>query len=132
MPGNATSGCEDVQAAGRGMHVARCLRSGHNQPVARSQFRKADALLPALLGRLSKDSGRATHLRPVWAQVVGAVTALHSDPVVLNGSVLTVQVESPRWHAAVLEQEAALLERFAEHLGPGVITALRYQVVEPK
>lgn len=100
--------------------------------MARSEFRKADALLPSVLGRLSKETGRAKHLRPVWAEVVGPVTALHAEPQWWDGQVLTVRVESPRWHAAVQEQEEAILARLAERLGQGAISALKYQVVEPK
>jgi predicted nucleic acid-binding Zn ribbon protein len=89
-------------------------------------------LLPNVLARLSRESGDASHLVPVWADIVGAVTALHSRPIALDGKALVVRVDSPRWSQELRLQEPDLLRRFAERLGDGAITGLVYRSVEPK
>ncbi len=89
-------------------------------------------LLPNVLARLTRESGDASHLGPVWAEIVGAVTSLHSRPLALDGRTLVIRVDSPRWSQALQLQEADLLRRFAERLGEGVVTGFVYRSVEPK
>ncbi len=89
-------------------------------------------LLPQVLARLSRESGDASHLAPVWADVVGSVTALHSRPIALDGRILVVRVDSPRRAQALKLQEPDLLRRFAKALGEGAITGFVYRSVEPK
>lgn len=100
--------------------------------MSHPEFSSVKALLPALLAKLSKETGKAMHLGPVWTDVVGAVTSNHSRPLSLEGCTLLVEVESPRWEAAVKAQEPIILERFAQKLGKGVVLQLAYRVVEPR
>jgi predicted nucleic acid-binding Zn ribbon protein len=63
-----------------------------------------------------------------WPEVVGTAVAAHSRPVSLVGGTLVVAVDQPGWAAQLGWLEAELLGRFAECLGPGVVTALRVRV----
>ncbi|MBX5483200.1 MAG: DUF721 domain-containing protein [Myxococcaceae bacterium] len=100
--------------------------------MAHSEFSPARALLPSVLAKLSRESGKALPLRPIWADVVGEVTARHTRPIAWNGSVLEVEVESVRWQAALEDQAEALLGRLNARLGEGAVTALVYRAIEPK
>lgn len=101
--------------------------------MSHKEFTSAKALLPALLARLSKESGKATHLQPVWAEVVGEVTARNTRPVMLDGSVLHLEVQSPRWRAAIQDQEQEILARLNEKLGRSAqVSRLVFHSVEPK
>lgn len=105
---------------------------GEHQRMSQKEFTPARSLLPGLLTRLARESGRASHLAPVWADVVGVMAAKHTRPVELVGSVLRVRAQSPRWVEALKGQEQDVLARLAERLGSGVVTALTYEAVEPK
>ena len=100
--------------------------------MAQHDFTPARNLLPSLLAKLSRESGTASHLMPVWSEAVGPVSAKHSTPTSLEGRTLFVRVESPRWVAALKGQEAEILARLAERLGEGTVTTLVYRAVEPK
>jgi predicted nucleic acid-binding Zn ribbon protein len=63
-----------------------------------------------------------------WPEVVGTAVAAHSQPVSLAGGTLVVAVDQPGWAAQLGWLEAELLGRFAERLGPGVVTTLRVRV----
>jgi predicted nucleic acid-binding Zn ribbon protein len=95
--------------------------------MAQHPFTPARALLPRLLARLSRETGRGLHLRPVWEDVVGSVAARYSTPQVLEGQTLVVEVESPRWAAALEAQHAQVRSRLDERLGEGVVTQVVYR-----
>jgi predicted nucleic acid-binding Zn ribbon protein len=63
-----------------------------------------------------------------WTEVVGAAVAAHTRPVSLARGTLVVAVDQPTWAAQLGWLEAELLGRFAERLGPGVVTSLRVRV----
>lgn len=100
--------------------------------MSQHDFSPARALLPSVLAKLSRETGKASHLTPVWEDAVGPVSAKHSSPLSLEGTTLHVRVESPRWIAALQQQETEILSRLAERLGEGVVTALVFRAVEPK
>jgi predicted nucleic acid-binding Zn ribbon protein len=95
--------------------------------MARHQFTPARALLPQLLTRLSKETGRGGHLKPVWEEIVGPVAARHSTPVGLAGKTLIVEVQTPRWAAALEAQDPEIRSRLDERLGAGAITQIAYR-----
>jgi predicted nucleic acid-binding Zn ribbon protein len=95
--------------------------------MAQHPFRPARALLPRVLARLSRETGRGAHFRPVWEDVVGTVAARHSTPVSLERGTLVVEVESPRWAAALEGQDAQVRARLDERLGEGAVTQVFYR-----
>lgn len=98
----------------------------------KKEFTSAKDLLPSVLAKISRESGRAAHLGVVWADVVGAVTAKHTEPLALDGATLRLRVESPRWREAIAGQEAAILARLCERLGSDSVKRFQFVVVEPK
>ena len=95
--------------------------------MAQHQFTPARGLLPRLLARLSRETGRGAHLKPVWEEIVGSIAARHSTPVGLAGKTLFVEVQTPRWAAALEAQEAEIRARLDQRLGGGVITQIAYR-----
>lgn len=95
--------------------------------MARREFSPARALLPQLLARLTRETGRGAHLRPVWEEVVGGVAARNSTPVALEGRTLLVEVESPRWAAALEAQAQEIRARLEERLGSGAVASVVYR-----
>jgi predicted nucleic acid-binding Zn ribbon protein len=100
--------------------------------MARRAFSSARQLLPQVLLRLARDTQNASALKPVWAEAVGEVSARHSRPLFLDGRTLVVEVESPRWAAALQAEQAGILERLGQSLGEGSLAALVFRAVEPK
>jgi predicted nucleic acid-binding Zn ribbon protein len=81
-------------------------------------------LLPRVLGKLARESGRALALAPLWEAAVGPQLARHSRPRQLLEGTLEVVVSSAEW-ARILEDEApTVCGRLAALLGPGVVRAL--------
>jgi predicted nucleic acid-binding Zn ribbon protein len=95
--------------------------------MAQHDFSPARALLPHLLARLSRETGRGAHLRPVWEEIVGAVAARNSTPVGLAGRTLIVEVESPRWASELEAQDAEIRSRLDERLGEGTVANVVYR-----
>ena len=95
-----------------------------------------DARDPAVLGSAVADlvherqwesTLRSAGIPARWEQLVGAELAAHCRPVRLDAGRLTCVAESTAWATQIRLLSAALLERFAADLGPGVVTALHVQ-----
>ncbi len=87
----------------------------------------ADLLLPLLReqgldGRLAE-----TWIRRDWARLVGPETAAHSRPGRLRFRRLEVAVDGSAWIHHLTLTKARLLDRFAELIGPGRVTDLRFR-----
>jgi predicted nucleic acid-binding Zn ribbon protein len=63
-----------------------------------------------------------------WSELVGAETAMHVQPVSLDGGCLLVVVDEPGWATRFRYEQAGLLERFAAALGPDAVTRLQVRV----
>lgn len=101
--------------------------------MKRRAFIPAKALLPKVLLRMAKSRGDdASPLQPVWAEAVGEVSAKHSRPLRLMGGTLVVEVESPRWAAALTQETPGIVQRLGTLLGEGSVTTLVFEAVEPK
>jgi predicted nucleic acid-binding Zn ribbon protein len=95
--------------------------------MAQHEFTSARTLLPNVLARLAKETGRAQSLGPVWNEVVGPVAARSTTLLWLEGTTLVVETENPRWSSALDEQRAYILARLAERLGEGVVKRIVYR-----
>ncbi|MHB8875512.1 MAG: DciA family protein [Myxococcaceae bacterium] len=85
-------------------------------------------LLPSVLARVARDTGRARQLKPLWDDAVGPAIARCATPLSLDGKVLVVSVSSPRWLAELEGREPELCARLAKLLGKGAVTSLRFQL----
>ena len=63
-----------------------------------------------------------------WAELVGDAVAANSRPKSLTDGELVVAVDDPAWSTQLRLLEPVLLERLADRLGIGAVTALRVQV----
>lgn len=95
--------------------------------MAPHDFSSARSLLPRVLARLARETGKGSALRPVWNEVVGAVAARNTTPLFLEGKTLIVQAESPGWAAALGPKEADICARLAERLGEGAVARIVYR-----
>ena len=64
-----------------------------------------------------------------WPEVVGQELASRIKAVAIRGAELVVRVEDPGWASQIAWLESQLLDRIADLVGPGRITAVRVRVV---
>jgi predicted nucleic acid-binding Zn ribbon protein len=81
-------------------------------------------LLPSVLARLARESGKAHSLTPVWNAAVGPHLARLTRPHTLEGGKLVVTVPDAEWARTLSQQQEELIERLNERLGPGTVRAL--------
>lgn len=82
--------------------------------MAQSEFRPAKKLLPALLSKLAKQTGRATALGPIWAEAAGDVFAKTCTPLRVEGETLVVAAPDKSWRARVEEHALEIGRRLSE------------------
>lgn len=63
-----------------------------------------------------------------WETLVGAELAAHARPVSLDHGCLLIAVDSPGWASRLRYDEAAVLTRGADILGPGVLRRIQVRV----
>lgn len=109
-------------------------RTGTLGGSGRSRRRDADARDPRMVGdvfgRLVTERGWSS---PVavgsvlsrWDELVGADIGLHCRPESFENSVVTVRCDSTAWATQLKLLTPALLQRFEQALGPGIVTTLR-------
>jgi predicted nucleic acid-binding Zn ribbon protein len=96
--------------------------------VARHDFQSLRSLLPGVLGRVARESGRARHLQPLWREAVGETIARAARPVALEGGTLVVAVPTRQWADELRRQEPEIVSRLQETLGKDVVISLRAMV----
>lgn len=85
-------------------------------------------LLPAVLGRVARESGSARGLLPIWEEAVGAQISKQARPISLERGLLLVEVPSAVWARDLAQREAELVARLSERLGGGVVTRLAFRL----
>lgn len=96
--------------------------------VARRDFQSLRTLLPDVLGKVARESGRARHLQPLWREAVGETIARSSRPVALEGRTLVIAVPTQDWARELERQAPEIVRRLQERLGQDVVTSLRATV----
>ncbi|MCY1158617.1 MAG: hypothetical protein MOP51_1641, partial [Citricoccus sp.] len=103
-------------------------------PGGRRRAPAPDARDPRMLGdvfgRLVTDRGWTS---PVavgsvlsrWDELVGADIALHCRPESFENEVVAVRCDSTAWATQLKLLAPALLQRFEQALGPGIVTSLK-------
>jgi len=95
--------------------------------------RESDHLRPAgeILGGLLDRLGYREHLREreilaAWPKVAGEALAERSQALRLRRGVLFVRVASAAWCQELQFLKAAIIDRYAEDLGPGRVRDIRF------
>ena len=96
--------------------------------VARRDFQSLRSLLPGLLGKVARESGRARHLQPLWREAVGETIARAARPVALEGRTLVVAVPTQQWARELERQAPEILGRLQQSLGKDVVSSMRATV----
>lgn len=104
--------------------------SADDTAVARRDLDSVKELLPQLLGKLARESGRARHLAAVWEDAVGAQIAQNARPLIVEGDALVLTVTSARWAHELEARAPALCARLTERLGDGIVTRLVFRFEE--
>ncbi|NUL44780.1 DUF721 domain-containing protein [Cellulosimicrobium funkei] len=119
-------------ATGRGTTAGS--GSGSGSGTAPGWRRGPDARDPRMVGdvfgRLVTERGWSS---PVavgsvlsrWDELVGADIGLHCRPESFENAVVTVRCDSTAWATQLKLLTPALLQRFEQALGPGIVTSLR-------
>jgi predicted nucleic acid-binding Zn ribbon protein len=63
-----------------------------------------------------------------WDRLVGAQVAEHAEPVSVRDGTLVVRAQDPAWASQLRWLERELVERLADALGAGVVTAIEVRV----
>lgn len=100
-------------------------------PMARSEPKSLENLLPRVLARLAGESGRGQALVPVWAAVVGPHLARYTRPHALHGTTLVVTVAGEEWSRTLEAESATLCEGLNARLGPDAVKTLTFRL-EPR
>ncbi|HEY8210485.1 MAG TPA: DUF721 domain-containing protein [Myxococcaceae bacterium] len=96
--------------------------------VAQRDLQSLRSLLPGVLGKVARESGRARHLQPLWREAVGETIARSSRPVSLEGRTLVVSVPTAEWARELERQAPEIVARLQQRLGQDVVTSLRATV----
>lgn len=119
-------------ASGRGSGTT--AGPGNAGGSGRGRRRDLDARDPRMVGdvfgRLVTERGWSS---PVavgsvlsrWDELVGADIGLHCRPESFENAVVTVRCDSTAWATQLKLLTPALLQRFEQALGPGIVTSLR-------
>ncbi|MCP4960825.1 MAG: DUF721 domain-containing protein [Actinomycetia bacterium] len=71
------------------------------------------ASLARLVGGLTSSSAKMIDLLARWEEVVGESLAAHSRPVRIDGAVLIVEVDDPRWATQMKFSRSAIHDAVA-------------------
>lgn len=85
-------------------------------------------LLGSVLASVSRESGSALVLSPVWKQVVGETLAGVSAPRKWLGTTLVIGCASASWASELSQQKAQWLIRLQQRLGKKTVEALVFEV----
>ena len=96
--------------------------------MAARDFQPLKSLLPGVLARLTRGSGSARALGPVWEEAVGAVIARQARPWAWEGSRLVLRVTEARWLRELQHQGPQLLGRVQASLGAQAPTELLFRL----
>ena len=66
-----------------------------------------------------------------WPELVGRELAPHVRLGALRDAVLTLEVDDPVWATPLRYLESGIVDALVEHLGPGVVRAVKIAVRRP-
>jgi predicted nucleic acid-binding Zn ribbon protein len=127
-PGGGKAGTAGAKGAGGPGGADRAGRAGRRRlPVPDARDPR---MLGDVFGRLVTDRGWSS---PVavgsvlsrWDELVGADIALHCRPESFENEVVAVRCDSTAWATQLKLLTPALLQRFEQALGPGIVTSLK-------
>ncbi|HRO30381.1 DUF721 domain-containing protein [Citricoccus sp.] len=124
-PGTGRTGAAAAPGAGGPGGAGQGGRRRAPAPDARDP-----RMLGDVFGRLVTDRGWTS---PVavgsvlsrWDELVGADIALHCRPESFENEVVAVRCDSTAWATQLKLLTPALLQRFEQALGPGIVTSLK-------
>ena len=96
-------------------------------PAARASVpARIQDVIPQVLQTLDHSSRRTVDVE-MWQAVAGPALAAHSTPVDFHDGRLTVHVNRPGHLFLLHLKQRELLQALQQHLGPGVVQALRFR-----
>lgn len=63
-----------------------------------------------------------------WSQIVGQDIARHAQPVALKNGILTVHVDHPTWHHALLPMKPLVLQRVQNLIGKTAVRNIVFRI----
>lgn len=126
-PGTGRAGAAAAKAGGPGGPESTGRGSRRRAPAPDARDPR---MLGDVFGRLVTDRGWSS---PVavgsvlsrWDELVGADIALHCRPESFENEIVAVRCDSTAWATQLKLLTPALLQRFEQALGPGIVTSLK-------
>ena len=87
----------------------------------------SDDLLGRVLASVSRNTGSAAVLDPVWRQIAGEVVAQAAAPSRWMGTVLVIGCRSAAWANELGQQRHEWLARLQRRLGASTVTGLLFE-----
>jgi predicted nucleic acid-binding Zn ribbon protein len=84
-------------------------------------------LLGAVLATVSRDTGSATVLGPVWRQVVGETLSAVSHPARWMGTTLVISCATSAWATELGRRRDEFLDRLQFRLGKKTVASLVFE-----
>jgi len=95
--------------------------------VASSAPKASGDLLGSVLAAVSRDTGSASVLRPVWRQVVGETLAAVSGPTRWMGTTLVITCASRSWATELGRRRDEFLGALQSRLGKKTVASLVFE-----
>ena len=95
--------------------------------MASSVPRASGDLLGAVLASVSRDTGSASVLNPVWRQVVGDTLAAVSRPTRWMGTTLVITCTTSGWATELGRRRDEFLGRLQASLGKKTVASLVFE-----
>ncbi len=87
----------------------------------------SEDLLGRALASISRNTGSAAVLAPVWRQIAGEAVAQATSPLRWMGSVLVIGCRSTAWATELGQQRHEWLARLQRRLGASSLTGLHFE-----
>lgn len=95
--------------------------------MATSAPRTSGDLLGRVLASVSRDTGSAAVLTPIWRQVVGETLGGVSSPLRWMGTTLVIGCANQAWASELWRQRTELLGRLQARLGKKTVESLVFE-----
>ncbi|MFL5318722.1 MAG: DciA family protein [Myxococcaceae bacterium] len=97
-----------------------------------AEFTPLKSLLPTLLAKLSRESGKGAGLQVLWEDAAGALIAQSVEPLRVEGDALVVIAPDSSWMKRIGEHASEIGARLSERTSGQLKRVVVHQKDQPK